>query len=86
MVFAQYPEILSRARQEQLDLVSQDPANLTTGSLTMAQLKQMPYLVSMLPTKTIATLRTPCSLIPIASAQNGQNPKDQNIKGQTLAW
>jgi retinoid hydroxylase len=44
MVFAQYPEILSRARQEQLNLVSQDPANLTTGSLTMGQLKQMPYL------------------------------------------
>jgi cytochrome P450 len=37
MVLAQYPQILERARQEQQSLAS-------SGSLSLAQLKQMPYL------------------------------------------
>ncbi len=42
MVLAQYPDILKRARQEQRDLMAQWESS--SAQVTMAQLKQMPYL------------------------------------------
>ncbi|MCG9892696.1 MAG: cytochrome P450 [Thermosynechococcaceae cyanobacterium MS004] len=41
MVLAQHPEVLAKARQEQLELAQ-------TGALSLSQLKQMPYLEQIL--------------------------------------